>query len=129
MPNQHHIACSAAKGTQQGAATCETGLMHLAWGSDRIADILVLNKGLVPTISGQSLNPCHLFLCLLESTSTGPTLSGQGLALAIEDAVVLAWHLKREGLTEAALRRYCECVHALLTLTSVSTPQNCNVSM
>ena len=30
---------------------------------------------------------------------------GQGLALALEDAVVLAWHLRRQGLSQQALRR------------------------
>ena len=33
---------------------------------------------------------------------------GQGLCLAVEDAVVLAWHLKQQGICEAALRR-CVC--------------------
>lgn len=32
--------------------------------------------------------------------------AGQGLSLAVEDAVVLAWHLKQQGLNESALRRY-----------------------
>ena len=32
--------------------------------------------------------------------------AGQGLCLAIEDAVVLAWHLRRLGLNPKALRRY-----------------------
>ena len=32
--------------------------------------------------------------------------AGQGLSLAVEDAVVLAWHLKQQGLGESALRRY-----------------------
>ncbi|KAL3144420.1 hypothetical protein ABBQ32_004168 [Trebouxia sp. C0010 RCD-2024] len=32
--------------------------------------------------------------------------NGQGLALAIEDAVVLAWHLRRQGLSPKALRSY-----------------------
>jgi len=32
--------------------------------------------------------------------------AGQGLALALEDAAVLGWHLKRQGLTQRALRRY-----------------------
>ncbi|KAL3154854.1 hypothetical protein ABBQ38_011396 [Trebouxia sp. C0009 RCD-2024] len=32
--------------------------------------------------------------------------NGQGLALAIEDAVVVAWHLKRQGLSPKALRSY-----------------------
>lgn len=32
--------------------------------------------------------------------------AGQGLALALEDAAVLGWHLKRQGLTQQALRRY-----------------------
>lgn len=43
--------------------------------------------------------------------------AGQGLALAIEDAVVLAWHLRRQGITQSALRRcpypaYPQPVHA-----------------
>ncbi|KAL0049404.1 hypothetical protein WJX82_001334 [Trebouxia sp. C0006] len=32
--------------------------------------------------------------------------NGQGLALALEDAAVLGWHLKRQGLTQRALRSY-----------------------
>lgn len=36
--------------------------------------------------------------CLLDA--------GQHLCLAIEDAVVLTWHLKQQGLTPEALRRY-----------------------
>jgi len=32
--------------------------------------------------------------------------AGQGLALALEDAAVLGWHLKRQSLTQQALRRY-----------------------
>ncbi len=31
--------------------------------------------------------------------------AGQGLCLAMEDAVVLAWHLRRQGFTSQALRR------------------------
>ncbi len=31
--------------------------------------------------------------------------AGQGLCLAMEDAVVLAWHLRRQGFTPQALRR------------------------
>ncbi|KAL0018627.1 hypothetical protein WJX79_005682 [Trebouxia sp. C0005] len=32
--------------------------------------------------------------------------NGQGLCLAVEDAVVLAWHLRRQGFTPQALRSY-----------------------
>ncbi|KAL0048045.1 hypothetical protein WJX82_006382 [Trebouxia sp. C0006] len=32
--------------------------------------------------------------------------NGQGLCLAMEDAVVLAWHLRRQGFTSQALRSY-----------------------
>ena len=31
--------------------------------------------------------------------------AGQGVCLAIEDAVVLAWHLKQQGFVPEALRR------------------------
>ena len=31
--------------------------------------------------------------------------AGQGLCLALEDAVVMAWHLQQQGLTEEAFRR------------------------
>jgi len=31
--------------------------------------------------------------------------AGQGFCLAIEDAVVLAWHLRRQGFSPLALRR------------------------
>ena len=33
------------------------------------------------------------------------TDAGQGLCLAMEDAVVLAWHLRRQGFTSQAFRR------------------------
>ncbi len=37
--------------------------------------------------------------------------AGQGLCLAMEDAVVLAWHLRRQGFTPRALRRSDMCSH------------------
>ena len=37
--------------------------------------------------------------------------AGQGLCLAMEDAVVLAWHLRRQGFTPQALRRSGMLIH------------------
>ncbi len=50
-------------------------------------------------------------------------VAGQGLSLAVEDAVVLAWHLRQQGLGEPALRRYSLCPRRLYALTSM---QPCN---
>lgn len=42
---------------------------------------------------------------------------GQGFCLALEDAVVLAWHLRRQGLSPQALRRCCfTSLHDLLLI-------------
>lgn len=41
--------------------------------------------------------------------------AGQGLCLAMEDAVVLAWHLRRQGFTPQALRRSGMLIHQKAT--------------
>ena len=41
---------------------------------------------------------------------------GQGLSLAIEDAVVLAWHLQQQGVCQSALRRYAEVLLTVMQL-------------
>ncbi|KAL0048074.1 hypothetical protein WJX82_007052 [Trebouxia sp. C0006] len=43
---------------------------------------------------------------LLGDAAHATVPNGQGFCLAIEDAVVLAWHLRRQGFSPQALRRY-----------------------
>ena len=50
----------------------------------------------------------HKHACDYTACKHSSLPAGQGLALALEDAVVLAWHLRRQGLSEDALRRYAE---------------------
>lgn len=45
---------------------------------------------------------------LLGDAAHATVPNGQGFCLAIEDAVVLAWHLRRQGFSPQALRRYEE---------------------
>lgn len=44
--------------------------------------------------------------CLSSFLCTAAYVDGTGLALALEDAAVLAWHVQQQGLTEAALRAF-----------------------
>ena len=45
--------------------------------------------------------------------------AGQGFCLAVEDGVVLAWHLRAQGLSPKALRR---SVSAVITVQSRASP-------
>ncbi|DBA89383.1 TPA: hypothetical protein ACH3X2_004745 [Trebouxia sp. C0005] len=45
-------------------------------------------------------------ITLLGDAAHATIPNGQGLSLAVEDAVVLAWHLKQQGLCPSALRSY-----------------------
>ena len=45
------------------------------------------------------------FRRLLDDSRKNLIAAGQGLSLAVEDAVVLAWYLKQQGLCPSALRR------------------------
>ena len=41
--------------------------------------------------------------------------TGQGLCLSVENAVVLAWHLKQQGMTQEAFRRRWSYIAVLRT--------------
>ena len=58
-----------------------------------------------------------------DSITMGMNNAGQGLALAIEDAVVLAWHLRRQGIAQSALRRYpgSRLLHCISVLVFMCT--------
>ena len=99
------------------------GLRRLCLASDtcttpQASSTATLGQGKMAAIILPTLTQCS-FGCPVTDNQGLPALdcatcdAGQGLALAIEDAVVLAWHLRREGLTEKALRRSCLSVHAL----------------
>ncbi|KAL0042605.1 hypothetical protein WJX79_004971 [Trebouxia sp. C0005] len=59
---------------------------------------------------GANSDPSQLWgrgrVTLLGDAAHATIPNGQGLALALEDAAVLGWHLKRQGLTQQALRSY-----------------------
>lgn len=69
---------------------------------------------LVTLLSGLHSTPAAFSFFMLAGSTCQYVLqivAGQGLSLAVEDAVVLAWHLKQQGLCQSALRRYTSGCH------------------
>ena len=109
----------------RGLGLClASGTCNVAQASDHAA----LGQGTMAAIALPKLTRYSSIGCLVTDSQCLPDPdcaacdAGQGLALAIEDAVVLAWHLRREGLTEKALRRSCLSLHTCPALLCCAVP-------
>lgn len=111
-PSQHlHIINTLLEGKAGCMDAYTATLLHLALENQQIL-------GKCSSV-GAIAETAELVVSMVDMLSE--CYAGQGLCLAIEDATVLAWHLKQQGFTPQALRRYtheasCVTCHNLLAV-------------